>query len=87
MAICMGRSGSLALQGRWLAGLLLLQFLTGLSNVVLGWPLVAAVMHTGGAAALLVVLVWALASTQVLKARQHAVPATFAISSSSGASA
>eukprot|EP01034_Spumella_vulgaris_P039623 gene39624-48962_t len=27
---------------------------TGLSNVVLGWPLVAAVLHTGGAAALVV---------------------------------
>jgi cytochrome c oxidase assembly protein subunit 15 len=37
-----------------------LQFLTGLSNVVLGWPLLAAVMHTGGAAALLITLVWML---------------------------
>ena len=36
------------------------QFATGLSNVVLGWPLVAAVAHTGGAAALVVVLTWAL---------------------------
>jgi len=43
-----------------LLGLLLLQMLTGLSNVVLDWPLVAAVMHTGGAAALVVVLVWLL---------------------------
>lgn len=43
---------------RWLGGLLLLQLATGLSNVVLGWPLVAAVMHTGGAGALLVTLVW-----------------------------
>lgn len=33
-----------------------LQLLTGLSNVVLGWPLVAAVVHTGGAAALAIVL-------------------------------
>jgi cytochrome c oxidase assembly protein subunit 15 len=32
------------------------QFLTGLSNVVLGWPLVAALGHTGGAAALAAVL-------------------------------
>ena len=31
-----------------------------LSNVVLGWPMVAAVAHTGGAAALVVVLTWAL---------------------------
>ncbi len=35
---------------------LLWQLVTGLSNVVLDWPLVAAVGHTGGAAALVVVL-------------------------------
>ena len=35
----------------WLA---IIQFLTGLSNVVLEWPLVAALAHTAGAAALLV---------------------------------
>jgi len=48
-------------QGRLLLALLLLQLLTGLSNVVLGWPLLAAVLHTGGASALAVVLVWSLA--------------------------
>ncbi|QBK06305.1 heme A synthase [Hylemonella gracilis] len=48
-----------------LAGVLLLQFLTGLSNVVLGWPLLAALLHTGGAAALLVLLVWGLASASM----------------------
>ena len=32
------------------------QLATGLSNVVLGWPLIAAVAHTGGAAALVVLL-------------------------------
>ena len=32
------------------------QFASGLSNVVLGWPLVAAVAHTGGAAALITLL-------------------------------
>jgi cytochrome c oxidase assembly protein subunit 15 len=32
------------------------QLASGLSNVVLGWPLAAAVAHTGGAAALVVVL-------------------------------
>jgi cytochrome c oxidase assembly protein subunit 15 len=37
-----------------------LQFATGLSNVVLDWPLVAAVLHTGGASALMVTLVWML---------------------------
>lgn len=51
--------------GQVLAGLLLLQFLSGLSNVVLGWPLLAALLHTGGAAALLVLLVWSLASASM----------------------
>jgi len=46
---------------RWLAVLATLQFLTGLSNVVLDWPLLAAVLHTGGAAALVLVLTWAIA--------------------------
>lgn len=50
--------------GTWTGGLALWQFVTGLSNVVLGWPLVAAVSHTGGAAALVVVLTGALFSSQ-----------------------
>lgn len=51
-------SGAAALQ-RWalvLAGVALWQFASGLSNVVLGWPLLAAVAHTAGAATLVVVL-------------------------------
>jgi heme a synthase len=44
----------------WIAALLLLQLITGLSNVVLGWPLLAAVSHTGGAAALVIVCTGAL---------------------------
>lgn len=51
-------------QARWLAGLALLQLATGLGNVLLGWPLVAAVLHTGGAAALAVVLTWTLCESQ-----------------------
>jgi heme a synthase len=39
-----------------LAGLALWQFASGLSNVVLGWPLAAALAHTAGAAALVVTL-------------------------------
>ena len=39
---------------------LLLQLLTGLSNVLFDWPLASAVLHTGGAAALVVVLMWIL---------------------------
>jgi heme a synthase len=44
----------------WMAGLLLWQLMTGLSNVVLGWPLMAAVSHTGGAAGLVLVCTAAL---------------------------
>jgi cytochrome c oxidase assembly protein subunit 15 len=50
-----------------LGALLLLQLLTGLSNVVLDWPLLAAVLHTGGAAALLVAMVWLLCVARKLK--------------------
>jgi cytochrome c oxidase assembly protein subunit 15 len=51
-------SGDPAL-GRWsvaLGGVALWQLASGLGNVVLGWPLVAALAHTGGAAALLALL-------------------------------
>jgi cytochrome c oxidase assembly protein subunit 15 len=44
--------------------LLLLQVVTGLSNVVLGWPLLAAVLHTGGAGALGACLVWLLVASK-----------------------
>ena len=50
---------------RWIAGLLLWQLITGLSNVVLGWPLVAAVSHTGGAAGLVLVCMAALMRMRV----------------------
>jgi cytochrome c oxidase assembly protein subunit 15 len=39
-----------------LAGLLLLQLATGISNVVFAWPLAVAVLHNGGAAALALTL-------------------------------
>jgi heme a synthase len=58
-------------QGRWIAGLALLQLATGLSNVVLDWPIAAAVAHTGGAAALVVVLTWALCESRAGR-RAHA---------------
>lgn len=60
----MASTWALRVHARWLVALLLLQLATGLSNVVLGWPLLAAVLHTGGAAALVVVLTHALASTR-----------------------
>ena len=50
-----------------LAGLTLLQLASGLSNVVLGWPLVAALGHSAGAAALVGVLASLLARSVVLR--------------------
>lgn len=58
------RAGQLGAQRRWLLALAALQLLTGLSNVVLDWPLVAAVLHTGGAAAMMAVLAWALCASR-----------------------
>ena len=55
--------GVLSAQAKWLGALIAWQFATGVSNVVLGWPLVAAVSHTGGAAALVLVLTWALCAS------------------------
>lgn len=52
----------------WLLGGALWQFLSGLSNVVLGWPLVAALAHTAGAAGLVIVLTALL--TQAHQARR-----------------
>ncbi len=59
----------LRLQSRWLAALIGLQLVTGLSNVVFDWPLLAALLHTGGAGALVVVLTW-VACEAPAKARQ-----------------
>lgn len=49
---------------RTIAAVLVLQLATGISNVVLDWPLLAAVLHTGGAAALVMALVSLLADTR-----------------------
>ena len=47
-----------------LLGLLVLQLVTGISNAVLGWPMFAALLHTGSAALILSLLTWVLASTR-----------------------
>ena len=59
----LSRVAVLRQQAGWLAGLALLQLASGLANVLLGWPLAAAVAHTGGAAALVAVLSWALSAS------------------------
>jgi heme a synthase len=47
-----------------LAGLIALQVASGLSNVVLDWPIVAALMHSAGAAALVITMVSLLARSR-----------------------
>ena len=68
----LNRHPPLRIASRWLAGLLGLQVATGLANVVLGWPLLAAVLHTGGAAALVVVLTAVVCATRVATAQTRA---------------
>jgi len=61
---------------RFATGLLLVaawQLASGLGNVALGWPLAAAVAHTGGAAALVTLLTVLLARAH--QTREHARPA------------
>jgi cytochrome c oxidase assembly protein subunit 15 len=54
-------------EGLWLWGLLAWQVLSGLSNVVLGWPLAAALAHTLGAT----LLVWRLVRLLILPRLVH----------------
>ena len=58
---------------RVLGGLLVLQALTGISNAVLDWPLLAAVLHTGGAGAMVVVLVGLIASVSFQSPSERAL--------------
>ena len=60
----------LRVPARWIAALAVVQLASGLGNVVLGWPLAAALLHTGGAAGLVVVLTWTVA-----RSRSSALPA------------
>jgi cytochrome c oxidase assembly protein subunit 15 len=50
---------------RILLALLTLQLITGLSNVVLDWPLLAAVAHTGGAGAIMMTLTYMLSRSKI----------------------
>ncbi len=73
----LSRVPGLAGLSRALAIVLALQFLTGLSNVVLNWPLLLAVLHNGGAAllmALLVVICYRLSASRI-GARDDAIAA------------
>jgi cytochrome c oxidase assembly protein subunit 15 len=59
---------------RVLVALVGLQLATGLSNVVLGWPMPAALLHTGGAAALVLLMTWLLTRASVPITATVAVP-------------
>ncbi len=50
---------------RWLGALALLQLASGLGNVILGWPMAAALLHTAGAAGLVMLLTRVVARTAV----------------------
>lgn len=60
LAMALNASQDTRSASRWIAALIGLQFLTGLGNVVLDWPLLAALLHTAGAAALVVAITWVL---------------------------
>ncbi len=70
LAIALNWHRTFRAESRWLAGLLALQVATGLGNVLLGWPLVAAVLHTAGAAGLVVLLTGVLISATVVAREQ-----------------
>lgn len=60
------RQPALRRLGYGLAAVGLWQLATGVSNVVLGWPLLAAVSHTGGAAALVLLMTALLLRTRAV---------------------
>ncbi|MBV8665847.1 MAG: COX15/CtaA family protein [Burkholderiaceae bacterium] len=70
------RTEGLHMLGQWLMGALALQFCTGVATIFLHWPLLLAVMHNGGAALLVLLLVMvnyrsrALAALNKVPARQ-----------------
>lgn len=56
LALKARKTGGLEQVGRWLLIGVCVQFLTGMSTVFLKWPLALAVLHNGGAAALVLLL-------------------------------
>jgi cytochrome c oxidase assembly protein subunit 15 len=64
--------------GHVLGAIALWQLLSGLGNVVLGWPLAAALAHTGGAAALVTALAVVLTRAQSAPVRAASTAQGFA---------
>ena len=67
-----GGEAALRRTALWLMALALWQMLSGLSNVVLGWPLAAALAHSAGAAALVAVTTSLLARARAGGLHQNA---------------
>ncbi len=65
LALNAGRAGPRRRWARAVAAVALWQFASGMSNVLLGWPLASAVAHTGGAAA------WVVLMTTLLMRADH----------------
>ena len=68
----LGRVEALRRQARLIGVLAIWQLASGVSNVLLDWPVLVAVAHTGGAAGLVLVLTWALAETRLCAAERTA---------------
>ena len=60
LAFALRRVRAMTRSANGLLACLVLQLFTGVSNVVFDWPLASAVLHTGGAAAMVVLLMWIL---------------------------
>lgn len=73
VALLLARDTKWRRLGQALGVLTALQLATGLGNVLLGWPLAAAVLHTAGAAGILALLVWAWFSNRSVHNRREAV--------------
>jgi cytochrome c oxidase assembly protein subunit 15 len=74
LALKLWREPATQQAGRWILALIVWQFVSGLSNVVLGWPLVAALAHTAGAAALVIVLTATICTTRTAARAQPTAP-------------
>jgi cytochrome c oxidase assembly protein subunit 15 len=76
LALKLRREPAAQQAGRWILALIVWQFVSGLSNVVLGWPLVAALAHTAGAAALVVVMTATICNTRTAARAKSIAPLT-----------
>jgi len=78
LGILLQRYDALRLPARALLGVALLQLGSGLANVVLGWPLPGALLHSAGAGVLLALLVLLLARSRT-QAAATSVPTAAAV--------